>query len=185
MDTGDFRGAVRLACSEDSIAEENDETILALQSKHPVAYLDSAMPSSPSVGDVEASLSVSVDAITKAISSFPRGSAGGPAGGPDGLLPQHLHDLTHWSAGAGGSSLLHALVAFSNLVLSGDTLATMCPLFFGATLLPLQERWGHSSYRHWMHPTPLGRQGSRRYCYETPGSPPCSAPIGVRDSSWS
>ena len=103
---------MRLACSDDSIAEENYETILALQSMHPVAYLDSAMPSPPpSVGDVEASLSVSVDAITKAISSFPRGSAGGP----DGLLPQHLHDLTHWSAGAGGSSLLHALMAFSNL----------------------------------------------------------------------
>ena len=27
LDAGKFRGAVRLACSEDSIAEENDETI--------------------------------------------------------------------------------------------------------------------------------------------------------------
>ena len=61
--------------------------------------------------------------------------------GPDDL-PQHLHDLTHWSAGAGGSSLLHALVEFSNLVLSGYTLARMCPLFFGATLLPLSKKDG-------------------------------------------
>ena len=37
LDAGDFRDAVRLACSEDSIAEENDESILAFQSKHPIA----------------------------------------------------------------------------------------------------------------------------------------------------
>ena len=32
---GDYKGAVRLACSEDVIAEHNDHTLEALRAKHP------------------------------------------------------------------------------------------------------------------------------------------------------
>ena len=39
---GDFRGAVRIACSEDSIADINSvDTIRALSEKHPSRYEDS------------------------------------------------------------------------------------------------------------------------------------------------
>ena len=42
LEEGDFRGAIRLACSEDTIAESNDTTFAALQLKHPPPH-----PSSP------------------------------------------------------------------------------------------------------------------------------------------
>ena len=76
--------------------------------------------------------------VAQAIQSFPRGSAGGP----DGLLPQHLKDLISASAGFGGKKLLTALTSFTNLVLSGDTPAQMRPLFFGATLTALNKKDG-------------------------------------------
>ena len=66
---------------------------------------------------------------------------------------------------------------------TGDALPRRLPVRRSFT--SPEVRWWHSSYRHWMHPTPLGRQGSCRCCYKTPGSPPCSGPTGVGHSSWS
>ena len=86
----------------------------------------------------------------QAIQSFPRGSAGGP----DGLLPQHLKDLISTSAGFGGKKLL---MSFTNLVLSGDTPAQMRPLFFRATLTALNKKDGG------VHPIVVG--GTLR-CFE-------------------
>ena len=47
LEEGDFKGAVRLACSEDSVAGMNDSTLDALRRKHPPPHPDSQMPSPP------------------------------------------------------------------------------------------------------------------------------------------
>ena len=74
----------------------------------------------------------------QAVRSFPNGSAGGP----DGLRPQHLRNLTGPSAGVGGPLLLRALTRFTNLILAGKTPETVRPLFFGANLVALEKKGG-------------------------------------------
>ena len=56
------------------------------------------------------------EVITVAIWSFPHGSAGGP----DGIRPQNLVDLTSASAERGSKDLLRALAEFTNFILRGD-----------------------------------------------------------------
>ena len=41
LEESDYRGAVRLACSEDVIAEHSSQTLEALREKHPPAHPDS------------------------------------------------------------------------------------------------------------------------------------------------
>ena len=88
-----------MACSEDVIAEPSRETLQALQAKHPASSPDSNI----STFEPTSSLAFTIDTqiIMRVISFFPKGSGGGP----DGLLPQHLKDLTSPSAGDGGTSL--------------------------------------------------------------------------------
>ena len=85
-------------------------------------------------------LPVSVPGIVHvyAIRSFPCGSAGGP----DGLTPQHLKDMTGTSAGEEGSVLLSALASFVHFVLRGEVLTKVCPLFFGANLVAFRKNGG-------------------------------------------
>ena len=115
LEEGDFRGAVRLACSEDSIAASSDATFAALQLKHPLPHPDSSIPPLPH-DPVAPTLSVSIDEVAKAIRSFPNGSAGG--------------------------SLLSALASFLSLVLSGGTPLSIRPYFFGANLFALEKKDG-------------------------------------------
>ena len=138
LEEGDFRGAVRLACSEDSVTEANESTIAALRSKHPAPHPDSSMPPPPDSHEPEGGLVVSEGAVAHAIRSFPNGSAGGP----DGLRPQQLLDLTSASAGMRRQRLLRALTAFTNLLLAGATPLDICPLFFGASLTALNKKVG-------------------------------------------
>ena len=138
LEEGDFRGAVCLACSEDSVAEASTATIAALKSKHPTAHPDTILPPPPEEEALKAALVVSEREVTKALHSFPRGSAGGP----DGLRPQHLLDMTSMTAGAGGELLLHALTPFTNFVLSRETHEEIRPLFFGASLTALNKKEG-------------------------------------------
>ena len=102
LEEGDFRGAVRLTCSEDSVAEANKSSIAALRSKHPAPHPDSSMPPPPDSHELEGALVVSEGALAHAIHSFPNGSAGGP----DGLRPQHLLGLTSALTGMGGQQCL-------------------------------------------------------------------------------
>ena len=138
LEEGDFRGAVRLACSEDAVAEHNDATIAALRAKHPAPHPDTNFPLPPKENEPQPPIAVTEQDVARAVLSFPRGSAGGP----DGLLPQHLKDLISNSARAGGKKLLAALTAFTNLVLSGITPVQVRPLFFGATLTALNKKDG-------------------------------------------
>ena len=45
LEEGDFKGAVHLACSEDSIAYRSNVTFAALKEKHPPPHSDSSIPS--------------------------------------------------------------------------------------------------------------------------------------------
>ena len=136
LEEGDFRGAVRLICSEDSIAELDEVTLAALRSKHPPPHPNSCIPPVPE--EFAPAIQVSEEEIAHAISSFPNGSSGGP----DGLRPQHLKDLISTSAERGGRELLRALTSFVNLVLDGKTPPSARPFFFGATLIPLGKKGG-------------------------------------------
>ncbi|OXA48561.1 Retrovirus-related Pol polyprotein from type-1 retrotransposable element R1 [Folsomia candida] len=132
---GDIRGAIRLACSDDTIAPRSQETVDALFSKHPphpepTAYpepLNNSEP--PTVDPIE---------ITTAISSFPPGSAGGL----DSLRPQILKDLVATEQGEVGDKLIEAILNFTNFVLSGGVPAQFCPIFYGASLTALKKKTG-------------------------------------------
>ena len=74
----------------------------------------------------------------QAIRSFPCNSAGGP----DGLRPQHLVDLTSASAERGGRELLTALSSFILHILEGNTPSSIQPILFGANLIALNKKEG-------------------------------------------
>ena len=123
-----------MACSTDSFAEENEETLATLRVKHPPPHPDSSIPPLPD--GPSNTLIVSEDDIAQAIAFFPNGSARGP----DSLRPQHLKDLISLSAEEGGSTLLGALTSFANLVLTGKTPLSIRSDFFGATLIALEKK---------------------------------------------
>ena len=70
-----------------------------------------------------------------AIKSFPPGSSGGP----DGLRPQHLKDLTEKQV---GGTLLASLTNLTNFILAGKTPEWVRPYFFGASLLAFAKKDG-------------------------------------------
>ena len=90
LEEGDFKGAVRLASSDDVLAPMNAATYEALLERHPPPHPDSMIPSMEEVlQDRNFTMAVSEEEILQAICSFPRDSVGGP----DGLRPQHLKDM--------------------------------------------------------------------------------------------
>ena len=133
----DFKGAVRLACSEDSFADFSDTTYAALASKHPAPPPDSAIPPAALPTSITTFI-VFVDEIVQAIRTFPCGSAGGL----DGLRSQHLKDMIGPGSGAGAKSLLPTLVAFVSLVLNGECPKSISLFFFGANLTALRKKNG-------------------------------------------
>ena len=136
LEEGDYRGAVRLACGSDSVAEHSPETLEILNSKHPRPHPDSSIMPAPDA-DLFAS-SITEEDVRRAIMSFPNGSAGGP----DGLRPQHLKDLIGPAAIVGGPLLLSALTSLVNLMLRGETPVPIRPFLFGAKLVALRKKQG-------------------------------------------
>ena len=134
LEEGDFRGAVRLASSDDRLAPFTQPTFEALQAKHPPPHPDTIIPQPPSS---QSSLQIEPSAVTHAIRSFPAGSAGGP----DLLRPQHLKDLLQ-VAGDEDSAFLQSLSSFCSLVMEGRVPAQVRPLFFGASLVALEKKTG-------------------------------------------
>ena len=117
---------------------------------------------------------IDTEAILKSIVSFPNGSGGGP----DGLLPQHLTDLTGPTAGDGGVSLLTSLVGLVTLILEGKVPSAIRPLFFGANLTALTKDGG-------IRPIAVGctlrRLASKCACLHALGVyPPTPAPHQLR-----
>jgi hypothetical protein len=94
LEDGDIRGAIRLAASDDIVAPFDDVTTAALRTKHPAQAVTDAPPPIPT-GNSEC-LCLQESDLLATIKTFVPGSAGGP----DGLRPQHLKDMTGASAGA-------------------------------------------------------------------------------------
>ena len=136
LEEGDFEGAVRLACSDYTLANINEATFTALKEKHPSPHSDSSIP--PLATRQDTKLSVSIDEIAHAIKSFRNGAAGGP----DGLKPQHLKDMIGSRTGKKCEFFLSALALFVDLILSGKTPESMRPFFFGSKLTVLQKEEG-------------------------------------------
>ena len=63
IEDGDLRGAIRLMCSEDVIADDSNETLEALQAKHPQPHKDSVIPPLDTQSDSADDLSVPVQGI--------------------------------------------------------------------------------------------------------------------------
>ena len=134
---GDFKGAVRIASSDDKVAPFCEATFTELLKKHPPAHQDTVIPPlNPALFPSIAA--VSATEIIDAIRSFPCGSAGGP----DGFTPQHLKDMTHPSANAGAQSLGTALASILSLILEGKVPHPVRPFLFGASLTALVKKGG-------------------------------------------
>lgn len=132
LDEGDIKGAIRQLCSSDVVAEPSPATRQLLLPKHPPAPADRR---APAPDDLTAPLLASVDQVRGAIKSFPSGSSGGP----DGLRPQHLKDMTEKQV---GGSLLASLTNFVNLILAGKVPVWVRPHLFGASLLAFAKKDG-------------------------------------------
>ena len=135
LEEGDFKGAVRLASSDDTLAPMNDATFQALQEKHSPPHPDTSIPSITEL-QPQHTIIVAVEKVARAIQSFPTSSAGGP----DGLRPQHLKDML--SDDSSRHVFLPALAFFVQLVLEGRTPTSIRPFFFGANLTALLKKQG-------------------------------------------
>jgi Reverse transcriptase (RNA-dependent DNA polymerase) len=101
--------------------------------RHPPAPSDRNPPSDPSkVTNVQ----FTVEDVTSAIRSFPAGSTGGPYG----VRPQHLRDLT--SNKETGTALITASTAFINLLMQGKCPPSVTQFIFGGRLIALQKKAG-------------------------------------------
>jgi len=108
---------------------------------HVDAMLEKHPPSSATLTDLPAPdpqqcISVEESEVRQAVFSFPAGLAGGP----DGLRPQHIHDLL--VSREAGPEFLTALTAFVNLVLAGRCPSAVAQVFFGGRLLALSKKSG-------------------------------------------
>ena len=132
LEDGDFRGAVRIASSQDTFCVPDDRSLNLLKEKHPAPHPDGSLPEFQSP---DTPLVVSSFEVTRAVYSFPSGSAGCH----DGLLPQHLKDLISPTLGLDSSSLITSLTTFINKVVSGNGPISARPFFFGADLIGLNK----------------------------------------------
>lgn len=133
---GNVKGAVKLLASSDTLAPYSLETYQQLQLKHPPPSRELKFPDPP---DKEVTpLVVSGRDVFFSIKSFPNGTGSGI----DGLLPQHLKDLTLPSTGEAGVRLMKAITAMSNYMLSGKVQSRFIETMYGAALCALEKKTG-------------------------------------------
>jgi hypothetical protein len=133
IEDGNIRAAIRIITSGDSPAVDNISTYQSLCDRHPHAPPDRNPSLDPSKFPT---VQFTEDDVTAAIRSFPAGSAGGP----DGVRPQHLRDLT--ANKETGPALISALTAFINLLMQGKCPSSVTPIFFGGRLIALHKKSG-------------------------------------------
>lgn len=133
---GDIKGAVRILSSSDTLAPQNESTFTQLQAKHPPPSREMSFPDPPDKSIDP--LAVSEKDVFHSIKSFQNGSGSGI----DGLLPQHLKDLTLPSTGEAGLRLLRAVSALSNYMLSGKVQSDFIQVMYGASLCALNKKGG-------------------------------------------
>ena len=71
LEDGDYRGAVRITCFEDAIADITPDTVSALLEKHPRPHPNSSLPSPPTPGNLVLFSEILEDEILSSIRSFP------------------------------------------------------------------------------------------------------------------
>jgi hypothetical protein len=134
---GDVRGAVTIVTSKEAILPPSQETKAKLQVKHPPRKR-SDLTNVP-IPDVNGNLGhfwLSKDDVQRGLRSFKKGAAGGP----DGLRPQHLLDMTGQALGETGNRLLETLVDFFNLcVLPGKVNVKTQATFYSGNLTALMK----------------------------------------------
>ena len=135
IEEGYMKGAIRLASSAETMAPNDKATLLLFLSKHPVSPANTRL--SPFQAS-DAITHISPGEIRKAIEYFSTASAGGPAG----LRPQILKELTSTDLSDAGAALLQSLSDFSNLVLSGRVPEDFHPFLFGANLFAFSKLKG-------------------------------------------
>ncbi|GAV01566.1 hypothetical protein RvY_12257 [Ramazzottius varieornatus] len=136
VNEGNIGGAVRTLVSEDSIAPRTAEVLEAPRLKHPPEQDVTSFSPEPE-SDV-AVPPVLPHEISQAIISFPNGSGGGP----DGLRPPHLKDLTNGLTDVASNELTEALAGLMTIMLSGKVPADICPFLYGASLTALKKKDG-------------------------------------------
>ena len=132
IEQGNLKAAVRILCSDEKPAPDNEATLRSLGAKHPPAPLDRC-PFPPLSNN---SLVVSVAEVLEAIRSFPNGSSGGM----DGVKPQHLKDLV--SSDDASNSLIPAITDFVNLLLAGSCPTEIRQYLFGGSCMPWRKKRG-------------------------------------------
>ena len=138
LEEGNLKEAIRLACSQETIPDTSDKTLVALHQKFPSPHPDTCLPPPPPPPEDSSLIPLIMEeAVATAIRSFPNGSAGGP----HGLSPQHLSDKIDASAHEGGPGLLRVLTSLFNVILQGKTPRAV-RLFFGAFLVALEKKDG-------------------------------------------
>ena len=130
IESVNLKAAIRLLCSDESVAPFNADTAALLHAKHPPSSLGAEpFPDFPA-------FVVSQADITSAIRSFPAGSGGGS----DGLRPQHLVDLL--TCKESGLDLASRLTDFVNLLLEGKCPERIRRILFGGKLIALRKKDG-------------------------------------------
>lgn len=132
----DIKGAIRIISSNDTFAPFDINTLNILKSKHPSPPQNLVYPS-VNIKD-SPSLSVTEIDVSKAINSFPCGSAAGI----DGFRPQFLKDIISVSAGEAGKRALSSLTQLCNFLLSGKVINEICPILYGASLCAFLKKDG-------------------------------------------
>ena len=129
---GDIRAALRLLTSNDSMADNTESTLRALEAKHPPGPANTILPR-PRQGVQP--LQMDPDEARIMISLMPSGSGSGL----DGIRPKHLQDMTEKETCDSGRRLLTAISKLSNLMLSGGIPDFACEALFGASLCALAK----------------------------------------------
>jgi hypothetical protein len=133
LEDGNIKAAVRILCSDDKPAPNDQATLDALRRRHPAAPADRRNLPNPSAYPA---MQTTERDVIKAIRSFPAGSSAGP----DGLRPQHLLDLINCQEA--GHALVMAITALVNLFLQGWCPSEVTAVLFGGKLLALTKKSG-------------------------------------------
>ena len=133
IEDGNIRAAIRIITSDDRPADDSAETLQALRERHPCAAPDRQQFPDPIKFPTS---QFTEEDVAAAIRSFPAGSSGGP----DGVRPQHLRDLT--TNKETGHLLVTSLTALINVLMQGKCPPTVTPIFFGGRLIALRKKSG-------------------------------------------
>lgn len=118
------------------MAPQNQETLNKLKLKHPSPTNPLHIPEQPDKTAVH--LIVTEKVVVRNINSFPNGSSTSI----DGILPQHLKDLTTPSTGEAGLKLISSITNLSNFMLAGKKPNELCSIMYEASLCALNKEEG-------------------------------------------